>query len=61
MVPEEDHPVIMVSWEETQAFCVWLSTTEGRKYRLPTDNEWSFAVGIGRSEMKTQTHQVQAG
>lgn len=28
----------------------WLSKKEGRKYRLPTDREWSFAVGIGSEE-----------
>jgi formylglycine-generating enzyme required for sulfatase activity len=41
------HPVVLVSWEDAVAFCVWLSKTEGRKYRLPTDAEWSLAVGLG--------------
>ncbi|MDP1587812.1 MAG: SUMF1/EgtB/PvdO family nonheme iron enzyme, partial [Prosthecobacter sp.] len=43
----EDHPVVAVSWDEAQAFCAWLSKKEGVKYRLPTDREWSFAVGLG--------------
>lgn len=43
-----DHPVICVSWEEARAFCAWLSTKEGRTYRLPTDAEWSAAVGLGK-------------
>ena len=42
-----NHPVVLVSWEDAEAFCVWLSKTEGRKYRLPTDAEWSLAVGLG--------------
>lgn len=46
----EDHPVIRVSWEEAQGFCAWLSKKEGKTYRLPTDQEWSIAVGIGRDE-----------
>jgi len=46
----EDHPVVCVSWEDTKAFCAWLSTKEGRSYRLPTDHEWSVAVGIGDQE-----------
>ena len=45
-----DHPVVEVSFEDAQAFCVWLSKKEGRTYRLPTDHEWSCAVGIGAQE-----------
>lgn len=46
----EDHPVVRVSWEDAQKFCSWLSNKEGKTYRLPTDREWSIAVGIGREE-----------
>jgi serine/threonine protein kinase len=45
-----DEPVVCVSWEDAQAFCAWLSKTEGRKYRLPMDHEWSCAAGIGDRE-----------
>jgi serine/threonine protein kinase len=46
----EDHPVSQISWEEAKAFCDWLSKKEGRKYRLPTDREWSVATGLGDIE-----------
>jgi formylglycine-generating enzyme required for sulfatase activity len=41
----EDHPVVCVNWHEARAFCEWLSAKEGRTYRLPTDAEYSAAVG----------------
>jgi hypothetical protein len=54
----KDHPVVKVGWEDAQAFCQWLTKKEqqegrtGRndRYRLPTDAEWSWAVGIGDRE-----------
>lgn len=46
----EDHPVTRVSWEDAQKFCSWLSKKEDKLYRLPTDREWSIAVGIGQDE-----------
>ena len=46
----DDHPVVMVDLNEAKSFCAWLSKKEGRVYRLPTDREWSFAVGIGSLE-----------
>ena len=49
-VAGEDHPVVNASWDDAQGFCRWLSKKEGRKYRLPTDREWSIAVGIGDQE-----------
>ncbi len=47
---KESHPVMRVGWNDSQNFCAWLSKKEGKTYRLPTDREWSIAVGIGRDE-----------
>ena len=52
------HPVVSVSGEDAEKFCQWITEKErasgkiGREdtYRLPTDEEWSFAVGIGERE-----------
>ncbi len=43
---QSNHPVASVSWLDAMAFCDWLSKKEGHTYRLPTDREWSVAVGI---------------
>ena len=58
---EDTHPVVKVSWNDAQAFCEWLTKKElaegkikaGQKYRLPTDAEWSVAVGLGKEKGNT--------
>jgi len=51
---KDDHPVVSVSWEDAVKFCEWLSKKEGKTYRLPTDEEWSIAVGLGRKEKRVK-------
>ena len=42
-----NHPAVGMNWYDAKAWCAWLSKKEGQKYRLPTDAEWSAAVGSG--------------
>lgn len=48
-------PAFHLSWQDARAFCIWLSKKEGRTYRLPTDHEWSMAVGIGHLEKEDES------
>ena len=61
---EGTHPVVNVSWEDARKFATWLTEKERREgrltaqqgYRLPTDVEWSRAVGLA-SESGTTPEQ----
>lgn len=55
---DEARPASRVSWKEAVEFCDWLTKWERaadvintkQRYRLPSDHEWSCAVGIGHLE-----------
>jgi formylglycine-generating enzyme required for sulfatase activity len=50
----DNHPVVNVSWKDAQEYCAWLTQRERAAgnlkpdecFRLPTDLEWSEAVGL---------------
>lgn len=54
----DDCPVVGVSWNDANAFCDWLTQKEratgklasSQSYRLPTDAEWSRAIGLSESD-----------
>jgi formylglycine-generating enzyme required for sulfatase activity len=61
------HPVANVSWEDAKGFCIWLTAKEQKMglinsnevYRLPTDLEWSMAVGLPKEQATTAEKRSQ--
>jgi formylglycine-generating enzyme required for sulfatase activity len=59
---EPAHPVAGITWHDATGFCAWLTERERKagqlttteSYRLPSDHEWSCAVGIGNREDATK-------
>ena len=58
---DADIPVAHVNWDEAQSFCRWLSKKDGIYHRLPTDREWSIAVGVGDLEPSDTLPEQLAG
>ncbi len=48
----EEQPVTDVHWEDTAAYCRWLSEKTGHSFRLATEAEWERAVRGGIEQKK---------
>ncbi len=43
--PEQEQPIVGVSYTDAQDYAVWLSRKTGERWSLPTDEQWAFAAG----------------
>ncbi len=55
-----DFPVTYVTWFDTMDFTKWLSKRTGQNFRLPTEEEWSYAAFTGKDVTKEMIEKMIA-
>ena len=58
-----EYPLTGVSIEDARAYVTWLSQVTGAAYRLPTDDEWTYAVTAqgGKADVSSANCLVEIG
>jgi formylglycine-generating enzyme required for sulfatase activity len=40
----DNHPIVLVFWDDAVAYCNWLGQKYGGEWQLPTEAQWEFAA-----------------
>jgi formylglycine-generating enzyme required for sulfatase activity len=57
----DDHPVVMVSWHDAQAYLSWLKRRSGGKaYRLLSEAEWEYCCRAGTTSAYSTGDRIAA-
>jgi formylglycine-generating enzyme required for sulfatase activity len=52
---DDNHPIVNISWQESQQFIEKLNKITGEMYRLPTEAEWEYAAVSSGKKSKYAT------
>lgn len=44
----DNHPIVRINWHDAYQFTQWFSKKTNKKYRLPTEEEWAYAMNMGK-------------
>lgn len=55
-----DAPVVLVSWNDAQAFVAWLNSAGRGGWRLPTEAEWEYACRAGGRHLYCGSNNADA-
>ena len=56
-----ERPVILVTWEDAQAYTAWLSELTGKRFRLPSEAEWEYMARAGSSTKYPWGNEIGRG